>query len=261
MATVAQKKSDFPNVDASSSQQFRSMVQNVESVYHMASPRAKAQGTHWYESVNDAVTKGVRGTSTSVLGGSGLVAAVSPNMDWENHNISALGELHSLRRSDWDSIHRGDRSPLSGMSISRATDVGLTKAHRILEGEHVDEVLNRRTAPKTNSFAHNINLDDRHVTIDGRAHDVAVNRLQPWTMDRGISSAATLTGSTTRYEHFENAYRGAAASINESTGSNLKPYQLQAITWEGGKEFERSGTTKQGKPRKVGVRRSGQPYV
>lgn len=261
MGKEAQKKADYPNVDLSTSQQLRHAVQNIHNVYRLASPQAKASGRGWYGAVNEAVVKGVRRTSTDTLGGAGLVAAVSPNMDWDNHNIAALKELHSLKRADWASLQRGDRSPLTGMSISRATDDGLAKAHRIMEGEHVDTVLDRRTAPKTNAFAHNINLEDDVVTIDGRAHDIAANRLQPWTMDRGIGSASLKSGKRSRYEHFESAYRGAADVINQTEGGSLTPYQVQAVTWEAGKEIERSGLTKAGKPRKIGVARTGQPYA
>jgi hypothetical protein len=241
--------------------QKKAAVQNVHSMYNRASEGARRRGAEWYPAVNDAVAKGIRRTSTTPLGGAGLVAAVSPNMDWEEHNIEALGELHSLRGQQWKDVLAGDRSPLAGMSISRATQSGLAKAHRILEGEPVDDVLSRQTAPKTNSFAHNINLNPDPVTIDGRAHDIAANQMRGWTESRGIQSAGLKTGKQTRYEHFEDAYRGAAKSINEEHGLNLQPYDVQAVTWEAGKEHERSFPTKSGKPRKKGVTRRGQSYV
>lgn len=251
----------FDLVDLSDPRAFRGAVQNIHNVYNASSTGARSRGRDWYPRVNEAVAKGVRGTSTSPLSGAGLVAAVSPNMDWEKRNIDALGELHSLREDHWKSILKGDRSPLSGMSISAATNDGLAKAHRILQGEHVDDVLSRRTAPKTNAFAHNINLEDHLVTIDGRAHDIAANRMQGWNEGRGIGSASLKTGKATRYEHFENAYRSAAQSINEEHGTNLRPFDVQAVTWEAGKEIEKSAPTKSGRPRKVGVTRRGQTYV
>lgn len=251
----------FDLVDLSDPENFRGAVQNIHNMYNATSSGARQRGAHWYGKVNEAVHKGIKGTSTSSLAGAGLVAAVSPNMDWEKRNIDALGELHSLRQGDWNSILKGDRSPLSGMSISAATNDGLSKAHRILQGEHVDDVLKRRTAPKTNAFAHNINLDEGFVTIDGRAHDIGANRMQGWTQPRGIQSASLPTGKKTRYEHFEDAYRSAARSINEEHGTQYRPFDVQAIVWEGGKETEMSFPTKSGAPRKKGVVRKGQPYV
>lgn len=256
---MASKQFDLVAMD--DPQVFRQAVQNIHSFYNSLDSRTVERGRQWYPAVNEAVAKGIRGTSTTPLAGAGLVAAVSPNMDWENHNIAALGELHQLRDRDFRDIAAGDRSALKGMSISRATTDGLVKAHRIMQGESVDSVLDRRTAPKTNSFAHNINLDDRFVTIDGRAHDIAANRMMGWTQGRGIGSAGLKTGKVTRYEHFEDAYKGATGSINEEHGLDLRPYDVQAITWEGGKQLETSFPTKSGRPRTKGVTRRGQPYV
>jgi hypothetical protein len=242
----------------------RRAVQNIHSVYNATPEQIRETGRDWYRNVNEATEKGIRGSSLNIHQGAGLVAAVSPNMDWERNNIDALGELRHLRKEQWGKIISGDRSPLHGMSVSRATDSGLLKAHRIMHGEEDPyEVLNRRTAPKTNSFAHNIAEPDKSgpVTIDGRGHDIAANRMQGWEQDRGISSAALKTGKKTRYEHFEDAYRGASRSIGIEHGVQLLPHEVQAVTWEGGKKIERSTPTKTGQPRKVGVRREGQPYV
>jgi len=241
----------------------RQAVQNIAAVYNSADPKTRAEGRQWYQAVNEATNKDIRGTSTDLRSGAGMVSAVSPSMDWENRNISAIKELHSLGRSQWKDIAQGDRSHLSGMSISAASTPNLLKAHRIMEGEDPDEVLSRRTAPKTNSFFHNIAEPDKSgpVTIDGRAHDIAVNRLQGWDQHRGISSAALPSGKKTRYEHFEDAYRTAARAINEQHGTGLLPHEVQAVTWERGKQLEKQGTTKSGKPRTFGVRRAGQPYV
>jgi hypothetical protein len=255
------QKSDYPNIDSGDPRQFKQLVQNVHTAYNQAPEHIRHTAPDWYPAVNDAVRKGIRGTSMTELGGAGVVAAVSPNMDWDNHNIDAFSELKHIKSAQWKDIANGDRSPLAGMSISRAGQGNLLKAHRIMQGEHVDTVLPRNSAPKTNSFAHNIALEDTHVTIDGRAHDMAANRMQPWEMDRGIGSAALKTGKPTRYEHFEDAYRGATQSINEEHGLNLKPFQVQSVNWESGKAFEKSTPTKTGKPRKVGIHRQGQPYV
>jgi hypothetical protein len=259
---VAKKeRKGLPLVDMNDPKVRRMAVQNIHSFFNTLPSHVVERGRQWYPAVNEAVHKGVRGTSLSPLAGAGLVAAVSPNMDWENHNIAALKELSSLKDSDYKAIAAGDRSSVAGMSISRAPKSGLVKAHRILQGEDVDEVLRRGSAPKTNAFAHNINLEDHFVTVDGRAHDIAANRMQGWTQGRGIQSAALKTGKPTRYEHFEDAYRGATAAINAEHGLNLKPFEVQAATWEGGRAYETSFPTKSGKPRVKGVTRRGQSYV
>lgn len=242
----------------------RAAVQNISNVYHATPEDVRRSGMDWYNKVHEATAKGIKGSQLDIHQGAALVAAVSPQMDWDKRNIDALHELRHLNRSQWGDIAKGDRGPLSGMSISQSPTSGLMKAHRIMEGsESPYDVLNRRTAPKTNSFAHNIAEPDKtdFVTVDGRAHDIATNRMQGWEQERGISSAANKTGAKTRYEHFEQAYKTAASSITRQTGSSIRPHELQAVTWEGGKHIERSAPTKSGKPRKQGPTRVGQSYV
>lgn len=252
----------FPPVDMTRHRK-RAAVQNITNVYTATPEPARQSGREWYDRVNDATAKGIKGTSLSIQHGAGIVAAVSPQMDWEKNNIDALHELRHLNGSQWGDILKGDRSPLTGMSISRSPQSGLLKAHRLMEGEEPDTVLDRRSAPKTNSFMHNIAEPDKAgpVTIDGRAYDIANNRMQGWEQPRGIQSADLKTGKKTRYEHFEEAYRGASKAIELQHGDKLLPHQVQAATWEGGKHLERQAPTKSGRPRKVGPTRVGQPYV
>lgn len=255
--------SRFPAVDMESRYRRRQAVQNIASVYNSADAKTRAEGRMWYQRVNEMTSKDVRGTSLSERQGAGIVAAVSPNMDWENSNSSAVRDLNRLNSSQWKDIAKGDNSALKGTQVSSAYTSGLIKAKRIMDGEDPDEVLSRRTAPKTNSFFHNIAEPDVNgpVTIDGRAHDIAANRLQTWESNRGIGSAALKTGKKTRYEHFEDSYRSAAHALSEQHGEHLLPHEVQAVTWERGKQIERSVPTKSGAPRKFGVKREGQPYL
>lgn len=245
-----------PMIDTTQLGTRRALTRNVNRVIDRASPQTQQEGRLWYPKVNEAVAKGIRGTSMTPIHGAGIVAAVSPNMDWDKRNIDAFKELKSLKESDWhDILVKGDRSKIQGMGINSASDGNLAKAYRIQRGEHPDDVLPRRTAPKTNSFAHNINLEPNHVTIDGRAHDIAADRMQGWEQDRGISSAALPTGKKTRYEHFEDAYQSAARK------HNMTGYEAQSVAWVQGKNEERMGTTKTGQPRKQGPARQGQSYT
>lgn len=253
--------------DMSRPQAQRMAATHVANMYDRTPKPLQTEGRLWYPKVHDATAKGAKQLGISTHHAAGIVAAVSPNMDWDRNNIDAFGELSSLKPHEWDAIHRAHaaglgatpevKSILKGKGISAAPVPNLVKAHRIMQGEHPDVVLPRRTAPKTNAFARNIADPGSAgpVTIDGRAHDIAVNSLRPWTSSRGINSADLARGGTSRYEHFEGAYRNAAAATGEL------PHDMQAITWVGGKALERSGVTKSGKPRKVGVRRVGQGYT
>ncbi|HET7110174.1 MAG TPA: hypothetical protein VFI41_04840 [Gemmatimonadales bacterium] len=259
----------YPKADLHNPHQFEQVVQNIRNVYNASPEQVRQAGRQWYPRVHEAVAKGVKGMGLgqhAQLAGAGLVAALSPGMDFERSNIQAFHELRHVRQKDWDVImkhgatgsgqkrHPAVSQVLQGLEIGKAPDVQLLKAHRILRGEHPEDVIIRQGSPKTHSFMHNINdpTSNRFVTIDGRAHDIGVNRLTPWTYSgRGISSAALKSGAPTRYEHFQDAYRTAAHLEDEGLGLSM-----QAITWEGGKHLERamSGTSK-------GPRRRGQPYT
>lgn len=256
----------YPPIDMEVRTAQRRGVHNVLNLYDATPEQVKQSGMQWYDRVNEATAKGVRSRGLSLEQGAGIVAAVSPNMDWERNNISAFDEISKLRGGDWDTIHRaagGDKaakgemkSRLSGLSIATSPAANLVKANRIMEGEDVNDVLPRRTAPKTNSFAANIADPGNSgpVTVDGRAHDIIADRLQPWKENRNIGSAALKTGKPTRYERMEQVYRTAADV------AGIRPHEMQAVTWEGGKGFETLGTTKSGDPRVQGVQRVGQGY-
>lgn len=239
---------------------------NIAHMYDTAPKHIQETGRLWYPKVHEATAKGARQMGMSIDHAAGLVAAVSPNMDWEKSNIGAFKELHTLKPEQWDAVHRSAAAPggrsreaksaLRGLSISSAPDSNLVKAHRIMGGEHPDDVLNLRTAPKTNSFFHNIAdpSNPHHVTVDGRHNDIATNTLRPWKTGRGIGSAGLKRG-TSRYEHFANATKNAAQAVG------VEPSTMQAVSWEHGRHLERTGLTKAGTPRKVGVRRTGQGYT
>jgi hypothetical protein len=245
--------------------QFTPAVHNILGIYDDAvahDPETAAKGMNWYEAVHDTSAAYGRASKKGTKAAAGVVAAVSPNMDWENNNIHAFDEIDNLSGKDWDTIshssQQGKRTPqarevLQGYGISVAGDRALMKAHLIWHGGvDPEEVLNRRTAPKTNSFMHNIHDLGKTdvVTVDGRASDEHEDTMRPWDSSRGINSAATKTGKVTRYEVQENSFREAARA------RGIAPHQMQAVTWEQGKNVERNW-----KPgRKKGDARKGQSY-
>lgn len=261
------------------------MFRVVRQTDHLKGTQFVRKGVDWYPTVGRATEQGVRqhfGRMDYDLAGPGAVAAVSPNMDWERGNIHAFEELANLGSRDWATISKsaeasGGRTSaakelLADKEIRRAPDANLMKAYRILrEKEDPEKVLSRQTAPKTFSFMHNIAGNPVYVTIDGRAHDIAVNQMRPWEADRGISSAGLKTNKTTRYEHFESAHQKAANTINKGklavhdlrTGQQIEiqPHHLQAILWEYGKHLEREKAIAGGGTGFKGVVRTGQKYA
>jgi hypothetical protein len=246
--------------------QYRTVSRRLRNMYEAAPDNVKETGHNWYPKVNNAVKNAVSGTSKSVRAGAGVVAAVSPNMDWERDNIAAFDELSSLKGRQWDVIHesakQGNRTQaaadiLQGMGLAKAPDSNLVKAHRIWHGgEDFENVLDRRTAPKTNSFARNIAdpTTSRDVTVDGRHADIVVDSMRPWknsgVSNRGISSANLVKGGSTRYENYEAQTARVADSLE------IPPHALQATVWEMGKSVERGFNPE----RKQGDMRRGQSY-
>lgn len=88
----------FPYADLTSRAERVAATMNMAHSLETAPAHTVESGKVWYPKVHDAVSKGVRGgwlgaQADPHLAGSGLVAAVSPNMDWERSNIHALGEM------------------------------------------------------------------------------------------------------------------------------------------------------------------------
>jgi len=250
------------------------VTRRLRNIYLAATDSEKTFGAQWYDRVHEATKSAISGTSIDMRTGAGIVAAVSPNMDWERDNISAFDELAKLTPEHWLHIHASANQPkvlntegnlvsaprsqavteiLHGKGISKATDANLVKAYRLMHGkEDVEDVLPRRTAPKTNSFARNIGDpgSSQDVTVDGRSSDMVADAMRPWTSSRGISSAALKNGNETRYEGYERHHQRVAASLG------IRPLDLQAITWTVGKNIERGFD----EDRVQGDARKGQSY-
>jgi hypothetical protein len=308
---------DFPTVNTKDPLIQQMMVRNQVRMHEHVQqhyPELLEQGRQWYPKVNEAVEKGIRGHGLTHLQGSGMVAALSPSMDFDKRNIAAFDELLGSKRrgvsgltgAQWQAVHKSAAQPkvfsvekgrfaaaprtpeaedaLRGKSVFTQTDENIVKAHRMMEGEPLESVMPRQTAPKTHSFAWDIHdptgllhprthpgIKGEYVTVDGRQFDIATNRRIPWNYSgRGISSAdlpksyapqftasgkqAARYGALTKYEDVEKATHAAAQLTGE------QPMNLQAINWLGGKELEKSRPTKSGAARQKGETRMGQPY-
>lgn len=241
-------------------------VGNVIHAISTASPEHIAEGKMWYPRVHEEVSSSLsrRGFLSSqpdrALAASGLVAAVSPNADWEKVNTHALRELAGLKSRQVHTLVHGQDDEIKGMvssmAIGRAPIANLRKTGRILQGEDPEAVLPRESSPKVNSFMHNIYdpSSRSHVTIDGRMFDVLTNRGRQWESKRGISKGAGVRGTPSRYEHAEGIVTEAADAVG------LDPSAAQSVAWLHGQSAERMGQTRRGTDRIKGVNRVGQPY-
>lgn len=103
--TTAGMSKLYPRLDLGHPEQFHAVVQNISNVYYATPHQIREAARPWYEHVNEGVAKGVRRTSMSPRAGAGIVAAVSPAMDFESRNIHALTEIKRFTMKDWDVIH------------------------------------------------------------------------------------------------------------------------------------------------------------
>lgn len=243
--------------------QFRHHVANVNNFYEATPADVAKAGSAWYSRVHDMVDSETKGTSLSPRAGAGIVASTSPGVDWSSANKNVLGDWKSLKTDDFNRLKANpqDRGMLKGTSINKSPTPNILKAQRIADGEDPEDVLQSGGGGyKTHSFFHNIaDPSDPHpVTVDGRAYDIAKNRMTGWTANRGIASPSK--PSKANYDHMANAYRAVAAAQSEKQGKPVLPNQVQAVTWEHGKHVELSTPKKDGTKRVKGPTRVGQPY-
>ncbi len=279
-----------------SGQQFGAVVNRLVNMgLHLPDPVVE-RGMGWYPTVRETVATQSQAAGLTSSQGAGIVAAVSPNVEFASRNIKALDEIQNISPEGWDMVKRSASRrhptghPHAGLQMPRITEVGdmlkevvpslsggydqgLVKAHRILQGQEWRDVLGG--APKTFSFADNI--DDPAsplTTVDGRFHDIIANKRIPWDRNRGLEMANRGRGLTgvgrgsylrgeTRYDSMERATDVATERLVERdpryAGASSK--DIQATLWVGGEGIERSTPTKKGTPRKEGEHRRGQPYV
>lgn len=192
--------------DQNVSQQFMpEHVQRIIQKYRDANPTMVEGGHNWYEKANRIATKLGKG---DVHKGAGIIAALSPQTGW-SRNLMLAGEM----------VKTG---------TTRHTTDNVTKAQRILTGEHPEEVLGQGDGHKVLNFYRNIaDPSNPHpVTIDRHSHDISVgipfrgtNKDAPKGEDLGL-------GAKGRYDHFVEAHRLAAGEL----GIDI-PNKVQATTW------------------------------
>lgn len=250
-------------IDLNDPAQVLAATSNYDQSIRTASPEVVEAGRTWYPKVHQAVQNSLEANpgflsshSNRHLAGSGLVAAVSPNMDWERNNIDAMGEMARMGSREWDAVmsgsHQDFKDVMAGTSIASASRDAMQRAGRIVQGEAVDDVLSPGGAPKTYNFAHNIHDPSADfITIDGRAFDTGINRALPWQQGRGISSSrvGNATGKDTRYDQLGDVL----SAVSRQHG--FLPSEGQAVSWVNTKDIENLGGT-----RAQGPARLGQPY-
>jgi len=170
----------------------------IKACYIRANRDVLKRGLNWYKQANVFCKEVAHNTGLKVETVAMVVSALSPAVSWELNKIQAEEMCNAFR---------------DGLSLETVTtstyENNRFKAWDILQGKKTITVK----SPKTYAFYKNLLLDIDSVTIDRWMLRVMFNR--------PLKSLTPL-----KYRQCETILREAAIDLD------LKPFQLQAITWE-----------------------------
>lgn len=173
-------------------------VTNILDTFAQASPQERAEGLTWYASAHDVA----RDLAGDVHVGAGVIAALSPQMQWDENIKLAEAWFRKGKRN-------GHTSP------------NVRKARHIIEGtRNPFDVLYPVEGKKVWNFFNNIvtrGEDVTFVTIDRHAYSIALGRECDDKERQSIRRKL--------YETLKAAYIEAAKHVG------LSPAQLQATVW------------------------------
>lgn len=175
---------------------FTPRVANVLSVYRSATADDLREGMAWYPAAHATAKRIAR---RNVVKGAGVIAALSPMMDWDCNVRQAAIAFEE------------------GTAMGLGLDRNCIKATRIMQGENPDDVLR---GDKVRAFYATI-LDPLGFpipVIDRHAFDIAIGKVT----DDAARSVLQRKGM---YEAFGNVYVAAAKR------AGIPAPAMQAITW------------------------------
>lgn len=190
---------------------------NIVNHYDQSNENERTAGMNWYSEAHN-VAKSLSSTYKvphHVM--SGLIANYSPQTHWAQNLLTAS----TVART---------KIPLGGpRSGVFASNLQKGNADRMLKGEHYDNILKGN---KIRTFGHLIehggDADPKNprVCVDRHAFSVAAGKRAP---DHAYASSG-LKGKK-RYNELSTAYKQAAEHVSKRDKVDVKPHQMQAITW------------------------------
>jgi hypothetical protein len=173
--------------------------ENIRAIYYTATDADIATGRTWYGAALEIAERIANGNAVI---GSGVIAALSPNMGWKPNLELAARCLRTRRFTG----HYG--------ACTR-------KAKRIAKGEHPSNVLN---GWKTRAFFQCIVTGGKCSDVCIDRHAIAICHGREATDAERRAPRPTKRGHMV-YEKYAESYRTVAAEVG------LLPSELQAITW------------------------------
>lgn len=193
---------------------FSPTVDNVLSIYNNSSAESLRTGLSWYRDAhNFAKTLDPK----NVARAAGIIAALSPQSEWENNKNKAAQLYRQNGIVTLDS--EGKVGKGNGIGLPDA----VKKAIRIFHGEDPLDVLK---GDKVTAFYRTIlnPTGDIDPVIDRHAFDIAVGE----RTDDKTRSRLSRKGV---YDEFANVYRDAARA------AGIGSAQMQAVTWVAWREI------------------------
>ena len=187
-------------------------VENIISVYRMATPEEKRDGIVWYANAYADCKRIAVDCDVPIHIVVGVVAALSPNNKWDRNVTNARDLIEGYLNGDY----------VENIKVSTYNAMK-NKAWSILETmPDNDNVITILNGQKITSFYRNIMGHDT-CTVDGHAKNIF------YGVRHGLTDDKTNVGKR-EYREISQAYVDAGKKVRVN-GRPLKAFEIQAITW------------------------------
>lgn len=205
---------------------------NIVNHWNQATHKEKKYGKNWYKDAHKVAHSLAKETGIHRHQAAGLLANYSPQTDWHSNMITAA-RVARTKKAIGGKGQPAYHKSMGGRAMT--SNAQKSTAHRILNGEHYDNVIKGH---KVRAFAHLIdhggNADPTkpHVCVDRHAMSVACGKRIP---EHAFNTAGLKQKK--KYDSVSHAYVKAAEHINKESGAkpgdhnHVEPHHVQATTW------------------------------
>ena len=186
---------------------------NIAAVFTLATASERSIHATWYDDARSAAIAIADATGLGLDTVVGVIAALSPNNRWQRNLVDA----ENLCRT-----YVADPESAETVKVCTYKKM-LAKAIQVLKCEEPEQIPGILNGRKITSFFHCIMGDQSDVCVDGHAYCI-------WIGDRMSMQNVPSIGKKL-YQTITNDYIQACQIINARYQLNLKPYQIQSITW------------------------------
>lgn len=179
------------------------LAANVDAVLDLATDDDYAAGAAWYADARAAAADLATTYGVSIDVAAGVLAALSPRVDWTHNLAWARATLAA------------GRAPAMGLGGSRRAADRIVGAAPYAPTAPADVLR----GPKVSAFHANIVGDESRVTVDRHAYDIA----------RGRRGAYDKRGGELARPTVHAAFREAYARVAAARG--MTPAAVQAVAW------------------------------